>query len=221
MTKELKIWSLFVGIGISTMTLLWLLSRKKTKTTAFKTKLVNIANVEHEAWGFGKIKEGSQDTIQRLRNYWEQGAGIKANDNFYVNEAWSSAFISYLMKKAGAGDEFKYNASHSQYITEAIKNRKENNSKKFKGYKPNEVKVEVGDLVCYPRQKGVTYDSKAGYLSHCDLIVAVKEDRAIGVGGNISNSVNKKNYPLKNGKIDKSRDTLNYGGVFVVIKNKK
>ena len=221
MKNQIKIWSLYLGLGVSTLTLLWLLSRKKPKKSVFKTKLISLANLEHEAWGFGKIKEGNKDTIQRLRNYWQDGAGIKANDDFYVNEPWSSAFISYLMKNAGAGDEFKYNSSHSQYITEAIKNRKENNTKKFKGYKPDEVKVEVGDLVCYPRQRGVTYDSKAPYLSHCDLIVAIKEDNAVGIGGNVSNSVNKKNYPLKNGKIDKSRDKLNYGGVFVVIKNNK
>ena len=146
---------------------------------------------------------------------------VKQNDEYYVEEAWSSAFISYLMKMAGAGDDFKYAPSHSQYIAQAVKNRKENNAKKFKAYKPNEVDVKVGDLVCYPRQSGVGYDSGAGYKSHCDLIISVNGNTAVGVGGNVSDSVSKKNYALKDGKIDKSKDKKDYGGIFVVIKNKK
>jgi hypothetical protein len=125
------------------------------------------------------------------------------------------------MRKAGAGDDFKYSQSHSQYIAQAVKNRKENNSKKFKAYKPNEVKVQVGDLVCYPRQSGVGYDSKAGYKSHCDLITSVQGNIAVGIGGNVSDSVTKNNYALKDGKIDKSKDTKSYGGIFTVIKNNK
>jgi hypothetical protein len=125
------------------------------------------------------------------------------------------------MRMAGAGDDFKYAQSHSQYIAEAVKNRKENNSKKFKAYKPNEVEVKVGDLVCYPRQSGVGYDSGAGYKSHCDLITSIDGNNAVGIGGNVSDSVSKKNYALKDGKIDKSKDTKDFGGIFVVIKNEK
>ena len=220
MNENVKKWAILLGVGISTLTLLYLLSRKRKKTL-FKKNLVSLANKEYQAWDKGSVKEGNQDTIQRLRNYWEQGTGINKDDDYYVNQAWSSAFISYLMKKSGAGKDFKYSTSHSQYITEAIKNRKERNSKKIKGYKPQEVKVNVGDLVCYPRQKSVNYDSKTGYLSHCDLIVSVKGNTAIGLGGNVSDSVNKTSYQLSNGKIDKSKDNKPFGGVFVVIKNYK
>jgi hypothetical protein len=218
--QNIKVWGLLAGIGVSTLAIIYLLSRPKRKSS-FKKKLIQIAEEEHKAWDEGKIKEGSQDTLPRLRKYWEEGAGVKQNDNYYINEAWSSAFISYLMRKAGAGDDFKYAQSHSQYIEQAVKNRKEKNSKKFKGYRPNEVEVKVGDLVCYPRQSGVTYDSKSGYKSHCDLIVEIKDNKAIGVGGNVGDSVTKKSFALKNGKIDKEKDNKGYGGVFVVIKNEK
>jgi hypothetical protein len=218
---KIKVWGILGGISVITISLIYLFSKPKKKN-AFKSKLVNLANQEFEAWNQnGKIKEGNQDTLPRLRRYWEEGSGIKEDDNYYINQAWSSAFISYLMRKAGAGDDFKYSQSHSQYIAQAVKNRKENNSKKFKAYKPNEVKVEVGDLVCYPRQSGVGYDSQAGYMSHCDLITSIKGNNAVGIGGNVSDSVSKKNYPLKDGKIDKSKDKKDYGGIFVVIKNNK
>jgi hypothetical protein len=221
---KVKEWGIIGGVSLLTISLIYLFSKpKKQKSSPFKKKLINLANEEFDKWNKGgvRVKEGSQDTIQDLRDYWEKGAGVKQNDNYYVEEAWSSAFISYLMRMAGAGDDFKYAPSHSQYISEAVKNRKENNSKKFKAYKPNEVDVKVGDLVCYPRQSGVGYDSGAGYKSHCDLIINVNGDKAVGVGGNVSDSVSKKDYVLKEGKIDKSKDTKGYGGIFVVIKNNK
>jgi len=221
---KVKVWGILGGVSLLTISLIYLFSKpKKQKSSQFKKKLVNLANEEWDKWNKGgvRIKEGSQDTIQDLRDYWEKGAGVKKNDNYYVEEAWSSAFISYLMRMAGAGDDFKYASSHSQYIAQAVKNRKENNSKKFKAYKPNEVDVKVGDLVCYPRQSGVGYDSGAGYKSHCDLITSIDNNIAVGIGGNVSDSVSKKNYPLKDGKIDKSKDTKDYGGIFVVIKNEK
>ena len=224
MNDKVKEWGIIGGVSLLTISLIYLFSKpKKQKSSPFKKKLINLANEEFDKWNKGgvRVKEGSQDTIQDLRDYWEKGAGVKQNDNYYVEEAWSSAFISYLMRMAGAGDDFKYAPSHSQYISEAVKNRKENNSKKFKAYKPNEVDVKVGDLVCYPRQSGVGYDSGAGYKSHCDLIINVNGDKAVGVGGNVSDSVSKKDYVLKEGKIDKSKDTKGYGGIFVVIKNKK
>ena len=224
MNDKVKQWGIIGGVSLLTISLIYLFSKpKKQKSSPFKKKLINLANEEWDKWNKGgvRIKEGSQDTIQDLRDYWEKGAGVKQNDNYYVEEAWSSAFISYLMRMAGAGDDFKYASSHSQYIEQAVKNRKENNSKKFKAYKPNEVDVKVGDLVCYPRQSGVGYDSGAGYKSHCDLIINVDGDKAVGVGGNVSDSVSKKDYILKEGKIDKSKDKKDYGGIFVVIKNNK
>jgi len=222
MNEKLKVWGILGGVSLLTISVIYFISKPK-KNKAFKKNLIKYANEEFEAWNKNgvKIKEGSQDTIQRLRDYWEKGAGVKYNDNHYINEHWSASFISYIMRKAGAGNDFKYAQSHSQYIAEAVKNKKDNNSKKFKAYKTNEVQVKVGDLVCYPRQSGVSYESLAGYKSHCDLITEINGNIATGIGGNVSNSVSKKKYVLKDGKIDKSKDDKGYGGVFTVIKNLK
>ena len=208
--------------GVALLVLLFL-KKKKSTNSNFKTKLINLANAEFNKWNRNgvKIKEGNQDTIQDLRKYWKTGAGINGSDNYYNNNAWSASFISYLMKQAGAETDFKYNSSHSVYIREAVNNRKQNNSKKFKAYRPNEVDVQIGDLVCYPRQAGVNYDTSSAYMSHCDLIISINNNTAVGVGGNVSNSVSKSNYALKNGKIDKTKDKNSYGGVFTVIKNLK
>jgi hypothetical protein len=224
MNNNVKVFGILGSVSVLTISSIYLFSylfsKPKKKKSAFNNKLINLANEEFEAWNKnGKKYESNPSMLTRLRKYWEEGSGIKKDDNYYVNQAWSAAFISYLMRVAGAKNDFKYSQSHSQYIAQAVKNRKENNTKKFKAYKPNEVEVKVGDLVCYPRQNGVGYDSQAGYKSHCDLITSIKDNNAVGIGGNLSNSVSKVNYRLKNGKIDKSKDTRGYGGVFVVIKN--
>ena len=226
MNEKTKVWLFLGGVGILTLLLPYLFSRKKPKNSNknkiksdFKKKLVDLANKEWDKWNkSGKVtKEGSQDTIQDLRDYYEIGTKTKSSDSYYIDTAWSSTFISYLMREAGAGDDFKYNLSHSIYITDAIKNKLENNNKKFKGYKPDEVDVEIGDLVCYPRDKGITYNTNAPYISHCDLITEINGNIAVGIGGNVSNSVSKKNYNLKDWKIDEAKSS----SVFVVIKNLK
>lgn len=210
----------YIAGGIALIALFLIKNKKKSIKSNFKTKLIDLANKEYNKWNKNgvKIKEGSNDTIQDLRNYWLIGAKVKQTDSYYINEAWSAAFISYLMRQAGAENDFQYNSSHSVYIREAIKNRKTNNSKKFKAYKPNETVVNVGDLVCYPRQAGVNYDTTSAYKSHCDLIVSINDNTAVGVGGNVSNSVSKSNYALKNGYID---ITKNKNPIFTVIKNLK
>ena len=212
----------YLILGAITIFTIYIIKRKKGSSN-FKKKLVDLANQEFNKWNPKgiKIKEGAKDTLQTLRNYYEEGSGVKNSDSYYISTPWSATFISYLMKKSGAENDFKYNLSHSEYIQEAVQNRKANNSKKFKAYLPNEVNVNVGDLVCYPRQSGVSYNSTGNYASHCDLIIAVKDNNAVGVGGNVSNSVSKSNYALKNGKIDKSKDKKDYGGVFTIIKNLK
>lgn len=229
MDKKTKIWLISLGIGTAVLVGLGVVYRREIKKglnagmgrlTAFKKSLIKIAENEWKAWNSqGKIKEGDPRTMERLRAYWRDGSGLNWSDKRMTDEAWSAVFISWLMKMGGAGNDFKYNASHSVYIRDSIKNRKETNDNPFKGYRPEEVVVEKGDLVCYARQSGVNYDSTGSYASHCDLVTNVNGDNATTIGGNVSNSVTKTNVPLtSDGKIDNEKASKKY---FVVIKNQK
>jgi hypothetical protein len=103
------------------------------------------------------------------------------------------------MRKSGAEDRFKYSSQHSVYIREAIKAKlNSKDSYGFWGHKIDAYAPKVGDLVCYAREAGVSYDTPtANYKSHSDLVVG-KEDKVLKViGGNVGNSVS-----LKNLKID-------------------
>lgn len=215
----------YIIFGVLGLTaLIFAISKRKAigakieSINSFVDKVKNTAVNEYDIWKKGSTKEGDKSTMDRLRAYWKEGGGVNWSDQKMTDEAWSAAFISYIMKKSGAGTDFKYSTSHSTYITDSIKNRKENNSNPFKGYKPEEVKLEVGDLVGYARQGGVTYDTKGAYKSHTDIVVGIKNGFAETIGGNISDSVSMTKVPITvDGKIDKSKANK----YFVVIKNKK
>jgi hypothetical protein len=208
---------LIIGIAsalIVGVTTFFILKRKKqVGKTIFRRRAVKYANEEYKKFQEGKLKETNQSVYDDLKRYWDS---IQWNESRWspTGTAWSSAFISYIMRKAGAKDDFKYASSHSKYIVEAIKNRKENNNNKFKGYKLNEKKVEIGDLVCYARQDGITYNTTGDYASHCDIVVSIDGDYAEGIGGNVSDSVSQKKIPLADGFVKDGAKR------FVLIKTK-
>lgn len=191
---------LYFGIGaVLGLTALTLIIRK----LLVKYRVVSIAKREWKGWGMPTIEkdgtqsrkggfEASKGFTERVGEYWKVGTGqnYKGTDR---DVPWSSAFISYLMKKAGAGDKFVYSPSHSKYITDSIANRKSGRLKEpFVGYKSSEVAPEVGDLVCYARQSGVGYDTKGSYKSHCDVVVDKKKNQIEVIGGNVNQAVAKK-----------------------------
>ena len=188
------------GIGVVLgSTALILLLRK----ILVKYRAVSLAKKEWQGWGEPTIQEnGTQSTkggfeanigfADRVGKYWREGTGLKY-DGSDTDVAWSSAFISYLMKNSGAGNKFVYNASHSKYITDSIANRKNQKfSAPFVGYRVKEMSPKVGDLVCYTRQSGVDYDTTGSYKSHCDIVVSTKGNQIEVIGGNVNNAVTKK-----------------------------
>jgi hypothetical protein len=185
-------------------------------------KAAQLAEKELKLWKDSSIKEGDPKTMERLRDYWKKGAEITNwSDSKMTNEAWSAAFISWLFVNANKDTKLKRNASHSVYIREAIANRKNNAKSGYFGYKPTEVKLEVGDLVCYGRGGGASYDSTSSYASHCDIVTSIDRKNGIArsIGGNVSDSVKATNVPiLSDLKINKAKDNKGY---FAVLKSKK
>jgi hypothetical protein len=108
-----------------------------------------------------------------------------------------------------ANTNFPSNPSHTGYL-----NSLKSNSN-FELLDPNKTKVKVGDIVVYNREgNNQTYSSNpySGF-SHGDIIVSSDTQEAVGIGGNISNSVSKTSYTLNNSLI-KNKD------VFVIIRPK-
>lgn len=166
-----------------------------------RRNLADLALSEHANWNFGATKESASSMRSDLSKYWS-AAGAP---DYGYSQAWSAAFISWLFKSSGAKDKFPYASSHSVYIRQAVANRKSGMlSGGLIGYRKGEYSPKVGDLICYPRQSGVSFDSDYTYMSHCDLVVDVdkKSGKVITVGGNVSNSVSKTEYDIdQNGRV--------------------
>jgi peptidoglycan hydrolase-like protein with peptidoglycan-binding domain len=161
--------------------------------SALRSNIVKIAVQEWQRWGKGTITECESSIRPVLEDYWRTGVGwVPSGSNWCSAYAWSAAFISWVMRKAGAGNAFKYSSRHTDYVGAAKLNRLANNSNPFKTYRLTEVAPRVGDLVCKERDgSGVTYDNvdKGAYNSHCDIVTEVQPGKLITIGGNVSHSV--------------------------------
>jgi chitosanase len=145
-------------------------------------------------------KEGEDGWWQRVGVYWAH-IGRDDLDGRDHEWPWSAAFISWVMRQAGAEGRFTYSASHATYISKSIRDRNQGNTNAlYWGFRLSERKPQVGDLVCWDRdrEKVVDYDHQHGgdYKSHTDLVVAVGGDEIEVIGGNVGNSVTRRPVAL-------------------------
>jgi len=160
-------------------------------------------------------EERQEGMWQRVGEYWWLGldprwkeqawTGIH-NENGEVfpesqdgNYAWSAAFVSYVMRTAGAGSRFPYSETHADYINAARRHEM--------GAQPDIVitteRMEVyapqrGDLICYWRgRRKITYDDlpTGKFGGHCDFVVEIKPGELDVIGGNVDNAVAMKHIP--------------------------
>ncbi len=113
------------------------------------------------------------------------------------NYAWSAAFISYVMRLAGAGSSFPYSATHADYIVSAARRDRgvALTAERVTLYAP-----QPGDLICAWRgQTPVSFDElpTAGrFPGHCDIVVGRKPGELDVIGGNVDNAVTMKPIPV-------------------------
>jgi hypothetical protein len=112
-----------------------------------------------------------------------------------VTPPWSAAFISWIMKAAGVGKYFACSVGHYVYVSAAKKNRLgKKTGNPFWAYQISEVKPEAGDLLCnarcssdQPERCGATFnnvDNGTSWSLHCDIVVDVRSDHIVVIGGN-------------------------------------
>ena len=95
-------------------------------------------------------KEGEDGFFQRIGEYWRVGVGPSDVDGRDHDVPWSAAFISWVMKNAGAQDKFHYSGQHSSYINQAIRDLRNGHCDIVVDVKPNLITViggNVGDSV--------------------------------------------------------------------------
>jgi hypothetical protein len=153
---------------------------------------------------------------QRVGEYWWLGVDPndkevawtgKHDENGFVfpasddgRYAWSAAFVSYVMRIAGAGPRFPYSPTHADYINIA----REMSLGQTSGYditaeRPDAYAPRLGDLICTGRGRSgaLRYDNlPAGrFPAHCDFVVQVAPGQLTVVGGNVDDAVTMKHVP--------------------------
>ncbi|MEB3318176.1 MAG: DUF2272 domain-containing protein [Cyanobacteriota bacterium] len=166
-------------------------------------------------------QEGDSGQWQRVITYWREGLqNNSVNDPADVrsrDHPWSAAFIAYVMKQAGAGDQFPYAASHSGSIKEAIYNRQHSMKKvHLIGHRVTDYSPQPGDLLCATRSWAtgkVNYDNAIGFEffpSRCELVIRTASGQIITIGGDLKDAVTLHIIKARNGKIapESARDWL-------------
>jgi hypothetical protein len=140
-------------------------------------------------------------------------SGQEIDDGREDYYAWSAAFISYVMRTAGAGARFPYAPSHSVYIDIA----KEMKLGRTSGWVAVAERVDqyapaLGDLVCYSRGKRpLKYERLPvrQFAAHCDIVVSRAGEQISVIGGNVNHAVTMKHVPVtSDGRLAASGDTV-------------
>jgi len=173
-----------------------------------------IALEESKLWHNGGRKENDSRMQASLLKYWAAVGGPPATTKPLWETAWSAAFISWVLKQAGAGPYFQYAAAHRYYVHRAVHNALKYGGHPVQAHPVERTKPRVGDLVCYWRESRpltiadlvkipvMTEDPQHQFPLHCDIVTEVEPKHLWSVGGNVSQSVGRTRRDLTNGLLD-------------------
>jgi hypothetical protein len=117
-----------------------------------------------------------------------------SGDGYY---AWSAAFISYVMRLAGAGNRFPYSATHATYVNAAAAGKSAIlRAHPLGGYAP-----KPGDLICLARgwaqnMSYVELPASSLWPGHCAIVVEAGPGSISVVGGNVGDAVALTHVPV-------------------------
>jgi Uncharacterized protein conserved in bacteria (DUF2272) len=187
-----------------------------------RAEAARIALGELASWGNGTRVENEPGMQDRLLRYWRATPGDPPAGEARWRRPWSAAFVSFVLRQAGAGTWFSYDRAHRAYVHRAVRNVGQP-SQPIKAYPVDRVTPRVGDLTCSWREgQAITYAQLAamaqpppGQPLHCDIVTAVHPDRVEVVGGNKNPAtgtacsggqagctVNRTSHTLTNGRLD-------------------
>ncbi len=172
--------------------------------------LAELAGQEYRRMEFGTFKDsdakpddpGRNLACPRVKDYWTALQTTNA-----CSVAWSAAFISFVVRQANLGMKFKFAGRHTEYLADSKKALQQGDATRAYWCHPLDASpVQIGDLVAAWRSGGDCPAGPFGYedigrdfCSHCDLIVAVRGATALGIGGNVSNTVKVSEFELDAG----------------------
>ena len=154
------------------------------------------------------MPERQQGLWQRVGEYWWEGMNSAEPDARWTGKhdgngklfpvavngdyAWSAAFISYVMRIAGAGPDFPYAPDHATYINYAA--RPYHPGKLLIAENPVDYAPRLGDLLCFPRGPARRLSFKdlptqQLFPAHCGIVTGGGPGVLEIVGGNVDDAV--------------------------------
>jgi hypothetical protein len=184
--------------------------------SAARERLISAAVAEWIRFDNGSGQEHVAPFFEFVGEMWRAiGLNLDGRDR---DQPWSAAFISWIVRRSGPEyADFRFAAAHSRYINHAITRREASSAAPFWGFRLNEHKVALGDLVCQWRTSPQTYDGARvsdSFFSHCDVVVEVASGSVRALGGNNSHSVGFKTYAINTNGFLKAENR-----VFAVLRN--
>ena len=145
---------------------------------------------------------------QRVGDYWWSGQDAGSQESGWTSRynefgtpydepapAWSAAFISYIMRTAGARDRFTYSPLHADYINAAARNEGALHAEPPERYAPM-----PGDLICLGRgpARDMRFEDLPAprFFAHCDLVTDARPNQLTVIGGNVGAAVTLKHIPV-------------------------
>jgi hypothetical protein len=152
---------------------------------------------------------------QRVGEYWWLGLDAGSAESGWTGKhdgngavfppdrdgefAWSAAFISYVMRMAGAGPRFPYSAAHATYINRAREATLGHPGTVVWAERPALYAPKAGDLICFARagRQGMRFDDLPArhFPSHCEIVVATAPGQLDAIGGNVADAVTLTHVP--------------------------
>lgn len=172
-----------------------------------------LGDLPGELLGVGKgrlmrigVAENEFDGMTLVRTYW---GAVTMRDTGRISVggvAWSSAFMSWVMCRAGLSEaQFNRRDAHVLYVAAAFRAEAAYGDTATNGYayipRPMSTPVRPGDLACFS-SSGLSFEDRRrtslsddwasrGSSSHCDIVVGYAGDgtRVLAIGGNVRQSV--------------------------------
>ena len=113
-----------------------------------------------------------------------------------IDTPWSAAFISFVMQRAEV--QFPANATHTGYAQSLRVN-----SLGFSVLNPRTTVIQRGDIVIKNRNGNSLSFLSTTWTgeSHGDIVVEINGNTAVGISGNLSNTVRRSNITLVDGRL--------------------
>ncbi len=145
------------------------------------------------------LLEDEGEAVQRIALYWR--AVDKDLNGADRDQAWSAAFISYLMVVTNVSAyDFTPDDVHFSYLS-YLKQRQSQANPAFELRPAATTPIAPGDLICAPRGTNAATtvdDIRPSLAGHCDMVIEVhrEEGWASVIGGNVFNSVSASMIPI-------------------------